>query len=208
MINLTLIFITIITVISLMSLKNIRWQNRMIFNPYLVYTKKQYDRFLLSGLIHKDLVHLLFNMIALYFFGNVVENVFHFHFGFLGYLYYILLFGGGIIIADIPNYFKYRKETFYNSLGSSGGVSAVLFAAILYRPTSSICLYFAICIPAFILGALYLIYSLYLGKKMSDHINHDAHFYGAIYGVILTILLRPAVLVSFVEKIIEFAAFW
>ncbi|MCC5931496.1 MAG: rhomboid family intramembrane serine protease [Cyclobacteriaceae bacterium] len=206
--NLTLLIIIAISLISLLSLKNVKWQNRMIFNPYMIYTKKQYDRFLLSGFIHKDLVHLLFNMIALYFFGNVVENDFYYLFGYLGYIYYIILFAGGIIIADIPNYFKYRKESFYNSLGSSGGVSAVLFAAILHRPTSSICLYFAICIPAFILGALYLIYSLYLGKKMSDHINHDAHFYGALYGVVLTILLRPAVLVSFVEKIIEFATFW
>jgi membrane associated rhomboid family serine protease len=99
---------------------------------------------------------------------------------------------------------KYKNSSYYNSLGASGGVASILFASILYRPTSSICLYFAICIPAFIMGGLYLIYTYYSGKKNSDNINHDAHLFGSLFGIAFTILLRPSVFLEFIERVKNF----
>ncbi|MGF1637055.1 MAG: rhomboid family intramembrane serine protease [Cyclobacteriaceae bacterium] len=203
MLSITYILIIITSTVSLIAMRQTAMQNRLIFNPYRVKTRREYWRFLSSGFIHKDLLHLLFNMIALYFFGAVIETVFGYHFKELGIVYYLLLYFGGVVVSDIPSFFRHHNNPYYNSLGASGGVSAVLFGAILYRPTSSICIYFAICLPAFILGILYLLYSFYFGKKIGDNVNHDAHFYGAIYGALFTILLRPEVLHSFYQKIIE-----
>lgn len=198
---LTLLSIIIVSAISIYSWNNQGLIQKWIFNPYQVYQRKEYYRFLTSGFLHKDITHLVFNMIALYFFGEVIEKIYTYYYGNLGYLYYIILFYGGIIISDIPTFLKHKHDPYYNSLGASGGVSAVLFAAILFQPTSSICLYFAICLPAFIMGALYLIYSYYQGRRSGDGINHNAHLFGALYGIAITILIKPNVIITFFEKI-------
>jgi membrane associated rhomboid family serine protease len=101
----------------------------------------------------------------------------------LGKLYYVLLFVLGVVVANIPSYLKYKEMPHYNSLGASGGVSAILFCSIVYSPVSNIYLYFAIPIKGFIFAVLYLIYSHHASKKGGDNINHDAHMYGAFFGV-------------------------
>jgi membrane associated rhomboid family serine protease len=177
---------------------------RWIFNPYTVHKGGQYYRFLSSGFIHNDWTHLIFNMLTLYFFGRVIEYIYGATFGIVGTLFFLITYLVGIIVANITTYLKHRNSPYYNSLGASGGVAAILFASIIYRPTSNICLYFAICIPAFIMGALYLIYSYYAGKRGRDNINHDAHLMGALFGIVFTILLRPRVLIEFIEQLRNF----
>lgn len=180
---------------------------KWLFNPYYIHQHKAYHRFITSGFIHKDGWHLFFNMIALYFFGEKVEYIFSMFFGDLGGLLFIALYILGIIISDIPSYIKHRNAEYFNSLGASGGVAAVVFSSILFDPLSAICLYFAICVPGFILGAFFLIYSWYRGKQSADNINHDAHLYGALFGVIFTIILKPQVLPLFFQKLATFSLF-
>lgn len=202
--NITLVLIVITAAASFYGWSNPEVQNRWMFNPYSVYHGKQYYRFLTSGFIHSNTMHLIFNMIALYFFGGVIERIYEITFGQIGTVYYLITYLAGIIVANLKTYFDHRNSSFYNSLGASGGVASVLFASILYRPTVGICLYFVICIPAFIMGAIYLIYSFYSGKKMSDNINHDAHLFGALFGIVFTFLLRPKVIVDFIQQIMDF----
>jgi len=200
----TLILIIVTTVSSIYGWNNPSLQNKWMFNPYAVHHGKQYYRFLTSGFIHSNTVHLLFNMIALFFFGGVIERIYINIFGNIGIIFYLITYLAGIIAANLRTFFKYKDSSYYNSLGASGGVASILFASILYRPTSSICLYFAICIPAFILGAIYLIYSYYSAKRTGDNINHDAHLYGSLFGVVFTILLRPVVILEFFDRIKHF----
>ena len=200
----TLILIIITTVASIYSWRNPEIQKKWMFNPYAVYHGKQYYRFLSSGFIHSNTMHLLFNMIALFFFGSVIERIYSDLFEHIGILFYLVTYLVGIIAANFRTYLKYKNSIYYNSLGASGGVASILFASILYRPTSSICLYFALCIPAFILGVVYLIYSYYSSKRTGDNINHDAHLYGSLFGVVFTILLRPVVVVEFFDRIKNF----
>ncbi len=202
--NVTLILILANVATSIYGWRNPRILDNWMFNPFAVYHARQYHRFLTSGFIHSNSMHLLFNMIALYFFGGVIERIYKDMFGFSGVLFYLITYLGGIIVSNIKTYFKYRNSSYYNSLGASGGVASILFASILYRPTSSICIYFAFCIPAFILGALYLIYSYYSGRRRSDHVNHDAHLFGSLFGIVFTILLRPVVLIDFIDRIKNF----
>lgn len=202
--DVTLILIIVTVVASIYGWNNPHQQSKWIFNPYNTFHKKEYFRFLTSGFIHSDMAHLIFNMIALYFFGGVIERIYTGMYGNAGIIFYLITYLAGIVVANLKTYFKYRDSIYYNSLGASGGVASVLFASILYRPTSSICLYFAICIPAFIMGALYLIYSYFSGKRRGDHINHDAHLYGSLFGIVFTILLRPVVVMEFIERISHF----
>ena len=202
--NVTLILIVVTVASSIYGWNNPGIQSKWMFNPYAVYHGKQYYRLISSGFIHSNSMHLIFNMIALYFFGGVIERIYGIIFGQTGIVFYLITYLAGIIVANLKTFFKHKNSSFYNSLGASGGVASVLFASILYKPTVGICLYFVICIPAFILGAIYIIYSYYSGRKMADNVNHDAHLYGAFFGIVFTVLLRPIVLIDFFKQIIEF----
>jgi membrane associated rhomboid family serine protease len=199
--NVSLIIIAITVVVSFYAFSNQEVMRRFIMNPYLVKTRRQYYRFISSGFLHKDHIHLIFNMIALYFFGPIVETIFTTIFGQLGSVYFVILYLISMVVADIPSYFKHANNPGYNSLGASGAVSAVVFAFILFLPLERICIYFVICINGFILGIIYLIYSYYQGRKGGDLINHDAHFYGAVFGLIFCIILYPRSIFIFWEQL-------
>jgi membrane associated rhomboid family serine protease len=182
------------------------WNNqnlmlRLIMNPYTVHKRNEWYRFVTSGFIHKDHMHLILNMFSLYFFGRAVEQVFAFVFGQAGSIYFIVLYVLAIVVSDIPTYFKNREQPRYFSLGASGGVSALIFAFIIFLPLESICIYFALCMPGFILGTLYIIFSWYQGRKSKDNINHDAHLYGALFGLLFCIVVFPQSIGNFFEQI-------
>ena len=201
--SVTLIIIIITVAISVYAFNNQSLWMHWMMNPYEVLRKKQFYRFLTSGFIHSDYTHLGFNMLTLYFFGNKVQYYLAYKSGGQGAVIFILFYLLAIVVSEIPTYFKHKENPNYNSLGASGGVSAVVFASIMIDPVGEIYLYFAIGIPGFILGILYLIYSYFMSKKGRDNINHDAHFYGAVFGVLFIILMDPGATLNFIKKIIR-----
>lgn len=180
---------------------------RFMMNPYQITTRKQYYRFLTSGFIHRDHVHLLMNMVTFYFFGGIIEKIFKQLFDVRGGFYFILLYLMAIVVSDLSTYLKHRNNPGYNSLGASGGVSAVVFAMIILLPLEKICLYIALCIPGFILGPLYIMFSYYQGRKANDGINHDAHLYGALFGLLFCIILYPQSLPNFIQQVMSWRYF-
>jgi len=180
---------------------------RFTMTPYLINHKKQYYRFLTSGFIHKDHIHLIMNMVSFYFFGRVIEMAFAELFAGMGGVYFIALYLMAIVVADIPTYLKHRENPGYSSLGASGGVAAVIFASIILLPLQGVCLYFALCMPGFILGTLYLVYSYYQGRKANDGINHDAHLYGALFGLVFCAVLYPASIPNFFTQVMSWEYF-
>lgn len=202
MIPVTYILIGLIVAVSFYAFSNETVMARFIHNAYMVSHRGQYYRFLTSGFIHKDHMHLLWNMFSFFFFGRAVEEIFKIIFGdVIGIISYLGLFLLGIVVSDIPAYFKNRDNPGYNSLGASGGVSSVIFAFILFQPLQDICLYFALCIPGFIMGTLYVIFSWYQGRRSNDNINHDAHLYGALFGLIFCGVMVPESIPLFFEQI-------
>ena len=199
--SITLILICITVAVSFYTFNKYELQGRLMMNPYLIKTKSQYYRFLSSGFIHKDHMHLLWNMFSFYFFGTAVERDLESLFGEAGAYYFIALYISAIVISDVPTYFKNRNNPKYNSLGASGGVGSVIFVFIILEPLQSICLYFALCMPGFIFGAGYMIYTYYQGRKSKDNINHDAHLYGALYGLLFCALVYPTSLLLFYEQV-------
>jgi len=160
----------------------------------MVVHRKEYLRVITHAFLHADWGHLIFNMLTLWFFGGMVEKYFMMVFP-SGSLLYILLYILGIIVSSISTILKYKDQHYYNSVGASGAVSAVLFAGILFDPHMSIFIMFIpIPIPAFLFGIAYLAYSQYMNRQSKDNINHDAHFYGAVFGFIFPIILKPALI--------------
>jgi membrane associated rhomboid family serine protease len=200
-VSITYILIAITVAVSLLSFSNHQLLADMMMNPYSIRTKSQYHRFITSGFIHQDFQHLLWNMFAFYFFGTAVENDFIALFGKTGMYLFLALYITAIVISDLPTYFKQKNNPSYNSLGASGAVGSVIFVFIILQPLQSICLYFKLCMPGFIFGVGYMAYTYYQGRKSNDNINHDAHLYGAAYGLLFCIAVYPASLPQFYEQV-------
>lgn len=188
--SITLVLIIITTLVSIGAFSNQKMMDDMIFYPPAV-ARGQYYRFFSHGLIHADLGHLLFNMIALWSFGEGLEQVFSFDcvFGKWGRLFYLVLYFSAFFMASFPDYIRYKDSYHFRSLGASGAVSAVIFSMILFFPQTPIGIIFLpIRLPGWIFGLLYLGVSVYLDKRGGGNVNHSAHFWGAAYGIVLSIL--------------------
>lgn len=204
----TVLIIALTVLTSYLAWQKPNLMERWMFTPYQIQKKNQWDRFILSGFIHKDGTHLLFNMFTFYFFGRVVESFLTIKFGqTTGVGLYILFYLGAIVIADIPTYFKHQSHSFYRALGASGGVAATVFGSIILMPLSDICLFGLLCLPGFALGVLFLIYSIVQSKKGGDGINHDAHLYGALFGIAFILIVSPQSALNFIDQIKSFRLF-
>ena len=184
----TLILIAANVIFSFVGFSNNELLTKTIGWPYYEKRHKQYYRFITSGFLHADWMHLIFNMFTLYFFGRNVEIIF-LQAGLGGQFAYLALYFLGLIAADIPSYLKHNDEQNYRSLGASGAVSAVIFASIIFSPWSSIYLYGAIKISATVYAVLYIVYCIYMSKKNEGNVNHDAHLWGSVFGLVFTLLL-------------------
>lgn len=178
---------------------------RLDFQPSAIQSNpaKEFYRFISHGFVHADWAHLLFNMLTFYFFAPNVENVFAYKFGEMGNVYFLLLYLGGIFISVIHTFEKNKFNYAYHAVGASGGVSSILFCSVLYFPMSDICLYGIICLPGIIWGGIYLAYSFYMSRNQAnDYINHDAHLFGAVYGIVLTLILDPSAFKGMLGQIV------
>ena len=183
--SVTLIIIIVTTLVSIGGFSNHKIIDDLIFYPPAVTQQKQLWRFFTCGFIHADWGHLILNMYALYIFGIYVEKAFTGIFGQNGNLIYLLMYISALLVCLLPTYKKHKNNYYYRSLGASGAVSAVVFCFILLDPLQKLGLIFLpIMIPGFIFGALYLIVSSILERRSSDHINHSAHIWGALYGIV------------------------
>ena len=191
--SVTIVIILITVVVSVLAFSNRDLFRRLVFNAYDIKHFKNSYRFLSYALIHADWIHLLVNMMVLYSFGRNVEVYYGYNFGSKGILYFILLYIGGAALSTLPSYGKHKDDYSYTAVGASGAVSAVVFASIIFDPWSKLIIFpIPIGIPAILFGFLYLIYSWYMGKKNIDNVGHDAHFWGAVFGFVFTIVLKPA----------------
>jgi membrane associated rhomboid family serine protease len=195
----TVIIIIITCLVSITGFYNHEELNKMILWPAMIKQRRQYYRFVTSGFIHAGWGHLAFNMITLYYFGRIVEVYFRELFGPGVFILFYLL---SMIVADIHTYVKYRNDYSYRALGASGAVSAVLFASILFNPWAKLYVFFIpIGIPAFLFGIIYLAVTVYLDRKGGGNINHSAHLWGAVFGILFTIVLEPRVASFFLNQL-------
>lgn len=188
--SITLLIIIATSIASFPALQNDSLKDRFLFWPYMIQKRKEYFRFFSGAFFHADLMHLAFNMITLYSFGQILEkHLFPQLFGPLSNLIYVLLYALGIVFAGIPDFFKYKNDYGYRALGASGAVSSVIFAAILLYPDMGLrFFFFPIDIPGWLFGIIYLGISAYMAKRGGDNIGHSAHFWGGVFGLIFTFI--------------------
>ncbi len=192
----TIVIIAITVIISLIALSNEDLFNKLKFNAWMIHERGQSWRFVTYALLHAGWMHLFINMFVLYSFGKVVESSFLLWFGMpKGLLHYFLIYLGGILFATVIDYGRNKDNPYYNAVGASGAVAAVLFSAILIAPDSTLIIFpIPIPVPAWLFGILYLVYSVYMGRRGTDNIGHFAHFAGAVFGLAYTLIVRPEIL--------------
>lgn len=210
LINILIIIIAITVIISIKAFNDRELLHRFMFVPTRIDGNKEYYRFFSHLFIHGDYGHLLFNMLSLYFLGDIMldtaggmyvdgsGNLVSIQGGWIqtyglikGQVLFLLLYFLGGLLASAYPFYRNRNNSNYMSLGASGAVSAVIFAAIIWNPTMKLSLFFfPIGIPAYIFGPLYLAYEIYMDKRGNTGIAHDAHIGGAIFGVLFVLFIN------------------
>lgn len=191
----TLLIIIITCFVSYMCFNNYTLFEKLKFNPYRIHMHNEYYRFITHGFVHADSTHLIFNMMTLYFAGTSSERIFS------PSIVYVLFYILALIASSLPDYFKHKNNPYYSAIGASGAVSAVLFSLVLFAPWGVVNVYFIIPIYFILFAVLYLAFSYHMAKKQIDHIGHNAHFYGALFGVIATIVYDPTSLRYFLNSL-------
>jgi len=193
--SITILIIIITCLVSFPAFSNENLKDNLLFWPFKILRRNQYYRFLTGGFIHADTMHLLFNMITLYSFGEAVEKyMFPSVFNQLTIPLYIILYVLAIPISSIPDFLKHKDNFEYRALGASGAVSAVIFSAILFSPDMPLQFFFIpFNIPGYVFGILFLITSAYLANKGEGNIGHNAHFWGAVFGLAFTYFAAKAI---------------
>lgn len=185
--NILIVIIIITAVISFAAPMGSANFEKYKFSVGAILNRKEYGRLLSSGFLHADIMHLVFNMLTLYFFGPVVIQ----GFGNVGFL---IIYFGSILLGNMFSLFVYQRQPWYSAIGASGGVSGILFASIALIPHLEIYMFFIpIGIPGYIFGLVYFSYSVYmmLNPNHNDNIGHAAHLGGAFFGLIYAVANQP-----------------
>jgi membrane associated rhomboid family serine protease len=204
----TLIIIIVTVIITVSAFNSEELLSRLMLNPYQVIHKKEWYRLVTHGFLHADWTHLIINMIVLYSFGSNVERWFQ-QLKLSGYvnspaLTYSILYFGGIVVSSLITLFRYRNDRWYNSVGASGAVSAVVFTSIFFSPLDRLYFFAVLPIPGIVFAVLYLVYSSIMSRRKRDNINHDAHFLGAVFGFVFPILIDTDLFSHFLEQLSRF----
>jgi membrane associated rhomboid family serine protease len=201
--SLVLIIIGITVLISFSVENKPDLKEKMLFMPYRIKHNGEYQRLISSVFIHADINHLAFNMLSLYFLGTLFEQQLIAVYGVqLGSVHFLLLYLLGGVASEIYPFIRHQDDPYYRSLGASGAVSAVIFAAIFWNPTMDLFLFFIpVPIPAYIFGPIYLAFEYFAMKKGTTNIAHDAHIGGALFGIFFVLLLNPSKGLEFFQAI-------
>lgn len=197
----TYLLIAVTGIISYLAFQNHTMMDKMQFNAAKVVHGKEYYRLVTHAFIHAGWSHLLVNMFVLYFFGRAIEQYFGYYFGNKATAYFLLLYFGGILASSLWSLATQKNNYYYNAVGASGAVSAVLFTFIFLNPWEKLYFFAVIPIPGILFGVGYLFYSYQMSKQNNDNVAHDAHLLGALFGFVFPILVKPSLFRHFIDQL-------
>jgi membrane associated rhomboid family serine protease len=209
----TIAIIAITSLVSWRAFENHDLFHKLKNNPFTVKHSKEYYRIFSHALIHGDWMHLFFNMFVIYGFGSQIEMVFTnsavfnllfpnipFWGNALGILYFLILYIMGIAVATLPSLQKHGDDFGYNSVGASGGVSAIMMAYMIMFPLSEVAFFF-IPMPGYIAVPVFFLLEYVMGKSRKTNIAHDAHIWGALFGIAFIFALNVDFLTNFIRVV-------
>jgi membrane associated rhomboid family serine protease len=190
--SVAVLLLLVMFVLSVIAFEKLTLKENLLLHPYRVVREKRYFTLLTSGFVHNDWLHLIFNAVTFYFFAIPLEQI-------VGVEFFLMIYFGSLLASSIPDVLMEWRNPSFRTLGASGAISGAMFTFILHAPSSKISLFLLpIGIPAPIFALLYLAYTYYASKQGIDNINHNAHLWGALAGIVITILFEPDVLSNFI----------
>lgn len=142
-------------------------------------------RYVTSGFLHGDLLHLGVNMLTFWSFGPAVERV-------LGTDGLLLLYFGSMIAGGLMIMAVNAKNPDYAAIGASGAVSGVVIAFCLFRPFDKLYVFpLPFGVPAALFAVLFVLFSAQLMRAPGRVVSHEGHLGGALGGLVLTLLMQP-----------------
>jgi len=181
----SLLIIILTFVFSYRGFTNRSFYENHLFHVDKVLINRDYKRIVTSGFLHVGWMHLIFNMLALFFFSSSMEY-------FLGPFLFLLIYFFSLICGNLFALFVHRRHSSYTSVGASGAIAGIIFGSIILFPDSSISLFFLpIRFPAWLFGLLYMLYSIYGIRSKKSNIGHEAHLGGGVAGMLLMTILYP-----------------
>lgn len=202
--DITTLLVAANVIVSLMCFQNRDLFYKLSLNPYSIKHDRQWYRLITHAFVHADFFHLFINMFVLYNFGSILEILFKVHFGDKATMLFFLLYIGGIVFATPTALKRHQDNPGYNAVGASGVTSAIVFSFIALLPGHYLYLFAALPIPAFVFGILYLVFEAVMDKRGRGNIAHDAHFWGAVFGFVFTLLMNVELIPEFFRQIIQF----
>ncbi len=200
--DVTIIIIAITSIVSVITFSNRALFEKLKFNAYRIHNDKEWYRMVTHALLHANWMHLIINMLVLFSFGRVVELYFAYYFGPKWALLYLVLYVTAVVFSVLYSVNKHKDDIFYNAVGASGAVSAVVFTAIFFDPWNRLYFFGMIPIPGIIFGIGYLIFSYIMGKRDQGFIAHDVHFWGSVYGFVFPLLIKHQLIWLFLHKLL------
>jgi len=188
-------------VISIIGFRKESFFYKLQLNPFQLIHNNEYHRIITHALLHADWPHLIINMLVFMSFGDGLLNHFQEYFDKSASVIFIMLYISSIVISSIYSIIKNKNNPNYNAIGASGAVSAIVFANIFFDPWHQIGLFGIIPVPGIIFAIFYVGYSYYMGKKSYDNIGHDAHLFGAVWGLIFPVIIKPDLFQLFINQI-------
>jgi membrane associated rhomboid family serine protease len=157
---------------------------KYVFEVEKILIYKDYKRLITSLFLHANWQHLIFNMISLFFFSFSLESS-------IGSWQLLLLYLVSGMGGDLLALFIHRHDGAYSSVGASGAINGLIFAAIALNPHLQV--FF---MPGWLFGIIYILFSIYGIQSKKDNIGHESHLGGAVIGMLIAVIVRPSVLID------------
>ncbi|MDE3247380.1 MAG: rhomboid family intramembrane serine protease [Bacteroidota bacterium] len=187
----TLLLILVNVIVSYKGFSNQAFFDGYKFEVDRILVNKDYKRLITSGFLHINWMHLLFNMLSLYAFSNILESS-------LGGAKFLTVYMASLIGGDLLSLLIHKHHSDYSAVGASGAVCGIIFASIAIFPGMGVGFFgLPFSIPGWLYGILYVGYSIYGVRSAKDNIGHDAHLGGALIGMLTALAFVPG---AFVEN--------
>lgn len=171
--------------VSYRGFKQPSFYQRFSFDVDRILAGKEYARLVTSGFLHVSWLHLVFNMLTLYAFSEVLE-------AFMGSGPFVLVYFASLLGGNLFSLFVHRNHGDYTAVGASGAVSGILFAFITLFPEMEIGLFgLPLHLPGWTYGLLYVFLSILGMRNGWGNVSHEAHLGGAVTGSLMAIVFYP-----------------